>query len=138
VLLYVVNTDSNHHREALEWWEAQLAGDEPIGLSWMTISGFLRLSTHPRVFAQPLSVSEAIYQVDAWLDSPVVLIVQEAEEHWRILKRFVTSVGTAGNLTSDAHLAALASSLGASVASCDSDFGRFRGIRWENPLDSEK
>lgn len=137
LLLYAVNTTSEFHRKSVTWWQSALSGDEPVGLSWLTISGFLRLSTHPRVFDKPLSVSEALKQVDLWLDNPITRLVQESEEHWQALRQFVSDVGTAGNLTSDAHLAALAYTLGATVVSCDSDFSRFRGLRWENPLDSE-
>lgn len=136
VLLYVVNDQAEEHAKARRWWESHLSEAEPIGLSWMTISGFLRLSTHPKVFDSPLAVTEALEQIDRWLDVPNVKIVEETEEHWRIMRRFVAEVGTAGNLTSDAHLAALADSLGATVATCDADFSRFRGLRWENPLDS--
>lgn len=96
--------------------------------------GFLRVATSPRVFTNPLSPSEAMELVDKWLNHPVVRIVRETEEHWRILKQLLNESGTVGNLTTDAHLAALAISHGAVLVSCDADFGRFRHLRWENPV----
>ena len=136
VTLYAFNADSEFHPKVVTWWEAAYAGDESVGFTWITLYGFLRLSTHPRVFNQPISVNEALEHVDTWLQSPIGQIVQETDEHWRIMRQTVETVGTAGDLTTDAHLAALAISRGATVVSCDRDFSRFRGLRWENPLDS--
>jgi toxin-antitoxin system PIN domain toxin len=87
------------------------------------------------VFAEPLALDDAIERVDAWLSHPNVRIVGETEEHWRVLKELLGQTGTAGNLTTDAHLAALAIAHGATLASCDADFARFRHLRWENPAE---
>ncbi len=72
----------------------------------------------------------------AWLSLPSVSVVREGDDHWRVLRELLIETGTAGNLTSDPHLAAIAISRGATLVSCDSDFGRFRGLRWEIPLAS--
>jgi uncharacterized protein len=133
VLLYAIHRQAPQHEKVRRWWEAALPGDEPIGLAWPVIAGFLRLSTSARVFVKPLAPGEAIERVDAWLAHPNTHVVCETEEHWRIFRELLEQTGTAGNLTTDAHLAALAISLGAKVASCDADFGRFPGLRWENP-----
>jgi len=133
VLLYAVNRDASGHEAIRSWWETTLAGDEPVGLPWVVLLGFLRLSTNAQVFASPLGAAQAIERIDAWLDHPNIRLVRETEEHWRILKELVSQSGTSGNLTTDAHLAALAVSHGATLASCDADFGRFRRVRWENP-----
>ncbi len=133
VLLYVVNRDTPRHETIRAWWEAALSTDEPVGLAWIVILGFLRLSTNARVFAEPLTVDQAVDRVKAWLDCPNVRIVKETDEHWRILRELLDDAGTAGNLTTDAHLAALAISHAATLASCDADFGRFPRLRWENP-----
>jgi toxin-antitoxin system PIN domain toxin len=134
VLLYAINKDSVHHTRIHEWWEGAVNGDEPIGLPWVVLLGFLRLSTHPRVFSKPLAADEAIERVDKWLSHPNVKVVREGQEHWNILKRLLGVTGAAGNLTTDAHLAALAISNGASLISCDADFARFRELRYESPL----
>lgn len=133
VLLYAVNRQSPRHEAVRSWWEAALSDDEPIGLSWIVLLGFLRLATNPRVFARPLTDEQAMARVDVWVAHPNVRIVSETPDHWRILKYLLGQAGTAGNLTSDAHLAALAISHGAELISCDRDFARFRGLRWGNP-----
>jgi toxin-antitoxin system PIN domain toxin len=134
VLLYAVNRDSAHHDVIRRWWEDAINGDEPVGLAWVVLLGFLRLSTHPRVFPSPLDADQATDRVDAWLAHPNVKIVRETDEQWRLLKSQLDETGTAGNLTTDAHLASLAITHGATLVSCDTDFGRFAKLRWENPL----
>jgi toxin-antitoxin system PIN domain toxin len=133
VLLYAINRDSAHHAACLRWWEAALNDDEPIGLAWVVLLGFLRVVTHPRLLPRPLSSEAAIERVDTWLAQPPVRVVGETEEHWRVLKELLADAGTIGNLTTDAHLASLAIAYGATLVSCDADFGRFRALRWENP-----
>jgi hypothetical protein len=133
VLLYAVNRDSPLHEPVRSWLERVLSADEPVGLPWIVLLGFLRLATNARVFARPLTAIQAIEQVEAWLVHPNVRSVRETDEHWQILKELVRQTGTAGNVTTDAHLAALAISHGATLASCDADFNRFRHLRWENP-----
>jgi toxin-antitoxin system PIN domain toxin len=134
VLLYVVNEDAVQHDALRSWWEAVLRNDEPIGLAWMVLLGFLRLSTNPRVFPRPLTAELASGRIDRWLTHPNIRMVLETEEHWRILGQLLDETGTAGNLTSDAHLAALAIAHGATLVSCDADFARYRQLRWMNPL----
>ena len=83
---------------------------------------------------RPLSPTAALAYVDSWLQQPCVETVAPGERHWPILRRLLEATGSAGNLTSDAHIAALALERGASVCSTDHDFGRFPGIRHVNPL----
>jgi len=134
ILLYAVNPDASHHDRIIGWWEKVLNGDETIGLAWAVVLGFLRVSTNPRAFPEPLTPERAVDQIDAWLALDVVSPVAETRDHWRILRGLVTETGVAGNLAADAHLAALAVTHGATLASCDGDFARFQGLRWENPL----
>jgi toxin-antitoxin system PIN domain toxin len=134
ILLYAINEDSAHHAAIHRWWLAALAGDDPVGLAWTVLLGFLRLTTNPKVFATPLTTEQALSKVEAWLAHPNVRVVTESEEHWRTLRSLLQETGTAGNLTTDAHLAALAISQGAILVSCDTDFGRFAKLQWKNPL----
>jgi toxin-antitoxin system PIN domain toxin len=134
VLLYAVNENAHHHRILQQWWEGALGGDEPIGLCWLVLLAFLRLSTNPRVFPTPLGIEEALARVGAWLSHPNTKLLTETDEHWRILRSLLLETGAAANLTSDAHLAALALEYGAVLTSCDTDFARFPHLRWENPL----
>jgi toxin-antitoxin system PIN domain toxin len=134
ILLYAVNADSPFQSAIRPWLESALEDDERIGLAWVTLVGFLRVSTHPRAFSRPLTVEVAMANVDKWLTHPNVRVVKESDEHWRILQALLKQTGTAGNLTSDAHLAALAISHSAELVSCDADFARFPRLRWRNPL----
>jgi uncharacterized protein len=134
VLLYAINRDSAHHETVRTWWESALGGEEPVGLAWVVILGFLRVATHPRVFAQPLDPVDALERIDIWLANPNVRVVHEGDDHWRLLRDLLRDTGTAGNLTTDAHLASLAIAHGATLVSCDSDFARFAVLRWENPV----
>jgi hypothetical protein len=90
------------------------------------------------VFPTPLTVAEALGQIQIWLELPTAAIVQEPEDHWQTLRDLVATTGTTGNLTTDAHLAALAIAHRATLVSCDADFLRFRPVRWENPLAAAK
>src|SRR5436309_505447 len=134
ILLYAVNKYAHHHHALRQWWEEALAGEEPIGLCWLVLLGFLRLATNSKVFPKPLRLDEALEHVDAWLAHPNTKFVIETDEHWRILRDLLQATGTAGNLTSDAHLATLALEYGAVLSSCDADFSRFPNLRWQNPL----
>jgi toxin-antitoxin system PIN domain toxin len=134
VLLYAVNRKAPRHGVVRSWWEAALSDEEPVALAWIVLLGFLRLATNARVFPEPLTPEQAIARVEAWVSHPRMRLVRETEEHWRILKELLEETGTAGNLTTDAHLAALAISHGATLVSCDADFGRYRHLRWENPV----
>ena len=133
VVLYAVNTAAAHHATAHAWWESALNGDEPVGLAWSVVTGFLRLSTHAAALPRPLTVEQACGRVNRWLGQPPVRLVRETDEHWRHLERLLSETGTGGNLTADAHLAALAISRGATLVSFDNDFARFPNLRWINP-----
>lgn len=132
VLVYAVNSSSRNHPAAREWLESAIASDEPTGLAWTVLLGFLRLMTRNGILPRPMSVEEASGVIADWLAQPGVRVVQETGEHWRHLSRLLDATGTGGNLTTDAHLAALAISHGATLVSFDHDFARFPGLRWRN------
>ena len=134
VLLYAYDTSSPKHGTARAWWEERLSRPDPVRLSWATIVAFVRIGTHHRVFEKPLALEEACDHVASWLRQPCVEVTLPGEHHWPILRRLMEATGTAGNLTSDAHIAARALERGAAVCSTDHDFARFPGIRHVNPL----
>ncbi len=126
LLLYGVNRDSPRHRAAKTWLEDVLSGDEAVGVAWVVLLGFIRLTTNRQIFPNPLSVEDAVAVVDSWLDRPCVVLVTAGDQHWVILRELLAAAGAAVNLTTDAHLAALAIEHGASLCSTDGDFARFR------------
>jgi toxin-antitoxin system PIN domain toxin len=133
ILVFAVDRLSPHHASVSSWWKAALNGDEEIGLPWIAVSGFLRIATNARLFPHPLTVEEAIERIEEWIARPNVRFVQETSNHWTDFRDFVQSSGAGGNRATDAHLAALAVSHGATLVSCDTGFARFRRLRWENP-----
>jgi toxin-antitoxin system PIN domain toxin len=134
LLVHAYNTDSPVHAGARAWWEDLLNGTRPVGLAWAGMLGFIRLTTHRQVFSNPMPVATACAHARAWLTQPQVAIVDPGARHAEILFGLLESLGTAGNLTSDAHLAALAIEHQAELHSTDADFVRFPGLRWVNPL----
>jgi len=134
LLIHAYNSDSSVHAAAQRWWEGRLTAASPVHLPWVVILGFLRLATHPRIAAMPLPVSEACEIVDSWLTRPQVSVLHPGKQHAAILFGFLRSTGARGNLTTDAHLAALAVEHDLEVCTTDSDFARFPGLRWTNPL----
>lgn len=133
VLLYAVNEDAPRHREARGWLTEQLDGGEPIGLAWNVILAFIRISTLSGVSPRPLPVHDALDVVAEWLNAPSSTTVHPTTRHPGILRSLLLEAGTAGNLTSDAHLAALGIEHGATVCTYDRDFARFPGLRWRIP-----
>jgi toxin-antitoxin system PIN domain toxin len=134
LLIYAVNDDAPYHRKAKVWLEAVVSGTETVGLPWTVLLAFLRLTTRPGVFQKPLRAEIAFELVDTWLQQPAVTVPEPTASHLRALRDLVLPLGTGGNITSDAHLAALAIEYGAELCSSDNDFGRFSGLRWRNPL----
>lgn len=134
LLLYAVNRDLPQNARSRAWLEAVLSGNENVGLPWVVILAFLRLTTSARVFEKPLAVEQAVAYIEEWLEQPLVTIVTPGKGHWLILRNLLTVSGTGGNLTTDAHIAALAIEHGYTVHSTDNDFRRFSGLRHVNPL----
>ncbi|MFN7963423.1 MAG: type II toxin-antitoxin system VapC family toxin [Thermoanaerobaculia bacterium] len=134
LLIYAVDADSPHQARARTWLEEVLSGSAAVGFAWPVLLAFLRLTTRSAVFSRPLSVEQACCFVDGWLATPVARLVLPGSRHWLVLRELLTATGTAGNLSSDAHLAALALEHGARIASADGDFRRFPGVHWFDPL----
>ena len=135
LLIYAVNQNAPQHERARSWLESTLSGSEPVGLPWLVLVAFLRLTTNKRVFESPLTATQALDLVTGWLSQPCALALNPGERHWLILSRLLLRAGTAGNLTNDAHLAAIAIEHNARLYSADNDFRRFAGLNFENPLD---
>jgi uncharacterized protein len=134
VLIYSVDEDSLLHDRASEWIRAAFRSQRRIGIPWQTIGAFLRIATHPRVFAYPLKSTDAWSMVEHWLAAPICWIPEASQRTSQILGKLINELDIRGNLVTDAQLAALAIEHGVPVVSVDSDFARFSEVRWINPL----
>ena len=134
LLLYAVHKRAEQHERATSWMTEQLNGPRRVGLPWQSINAFLRIATHPRAFERPLDPTTAWERVSDWLAAPVSWIPQPGPDYGRIFGELVATYDVRGNLIPDAALAALAIEHGVPVVSTDTDFARFRELRWENPL----
>jgi uncharacterized protein len=134
ILLYAYDSEVEQHGQAKAWLEALLASNETIGLPWQTAWAFIRIRTNMRSVKRPVPASEALRVVQEWVGLPGVVMIGPGKRHLEILESLVLEEGAIGPLVSDAALAALAIEQGATLASTDRDFGRFRGLTWVNPL----
>lgn len=134
LLLYAHNTRAAQHSKAIRWWNQCLQGHEGVALAWAVVLGFVRIATHPRVFQRPMTVEDAVGRIEEWLSLPHVQLVHPARTHLQTWSSLLRGIGTAGSLTTDAHLAALAIDRGLILHTTDSDFARFPGLKWTNPL----
>ena len=134
LLMYSYNRQAPHHAAARAWWEALLNGTEPVALPWVVVLGFVRLITHRAMLVTPMQPAVALAQVRAWFACPNVERIEPGPRHIELLDRLLAAAGAGGNLTTDAHLAAIAIEHQCELHSNDADFARFPGLRWRNPL----
>jgi uncharacterized protein len=134
LLLYAEIDAHPLHAASRRWWEEALSGARQVGLAPVCLFGFLRLATNRRVFSEPLSVGDAIDRVERWLERPNVTTLIPGRNHLQVAFRLLSRLGTAANLTTDVQIAAHAIEVNGEVHSNDSDFARFEGLRWINPL----
>jgi toxin-antitoxin system PIN domain toxin len=142
----VIGVDTNllvyAHREDSEWHEAaarrvkQLAeARAPWAIPWPCIHEFLAIVTHPRIFVPPTPLSKAIGQVEAWLESPSLVLLSEGPGYWPALRPIVESGRVMGPVMHDARIAALCLHHGVrELWSADRDFSRFPSLTVRNPL----
>lgn len=134
LLLYAVDDRSPRHLPARDWLAHTLSGSETVAFAWSVMLAVVRLATNPAVFEHPLDADQALDLVEGWLAQPCATIVHPTDRHAAVMRELLKELGAAGNLVSDAHLAALAIEHGAELHSCDADFSRFPGLRWIDPL----
>jgi toxin-antitoxin system PIN domain toxin len=134
LLIYGVVEDLPQHAAAREWLEGRLNDSPRVGLPWPSLLAFVRLVGNARLFRRPVPIEKAWEQVEEWLSLPSTWVPGATEKHATVLARTLADVRGRANLVPDAHLAALAIEHGLVLCSADRDFARFRGLRWENPL----
>lgn len=133
VLLYAINRADPKHVGSRDWLDRSLNGQETVAFAWVALLAFLRLSTRVGLFPRPLEPADALSIIRGWLDQAPAVTLDPTARHLDVLAGLVTGVGTGGNLTTDAHLAALAVEHDATIVTYDSDFARFSGVRWHPP-----
>ena len=134
LLVYAYNSDAPDHEAARAWWEGAMSGGRPVGLPWVVMLGYLRLMTGRNVLLDPFPADEAIGHVRAWLARPQVLVIGPGPRHLDLVQELMRAGHASGQLTTDVHLAALAIEHQAELCSNDTDFSRFPGLRWTDPL----
>lgn len=134
VLVYAHREDSALHADCLNWLEDLVNGDESYGLSELVLNGFLRITTHPKIFSKPTPFVDAIAFVEQLRDRPNCVPIIPGRRHWEIFRSLCTNADAKGNLIPDAYLAAMAIESGCEWISTDRDFSRFEGLRWRHPL----
>lgn len=134
VLLYARNEGDPRHGVAREWLERALNGSTRVGLPWQSLVAFVRISTNPRAYPDPLTAEQSWQQVEQWLEAPRAWIAQPTGAYRAVLGTLLLHHQIRGPLVSDAQLAALAIDHGVELVSTDADFARFDGLRWVDPL----
>lgn len=133
-MLVYAHDDTNKYHETAATWLEDVLSTEQVFFSWHTICGFLRIVTNRRIFLTPLSISQAISIVESWLEQENTHLISLEKKNWPLFSHMLIEGNAAGDLVMDAHLAAMAASCGATVASTDRDFTRFPGIQFTNPI----
>ncbi len=134
LLIYAHNDGAPYHHSAKRWWEQLLNGAERVGVPWVVSTGFVRLITHPKVLISPAEPAKAVDYVREWFQLPHVTPLNPGAEHLIHFRRCLNAAGVGANLVTDSHVAAIAMEYQAEVHSNDTDFSRFPGLRWRNPL----
>lgn len=134
VLVYAHREDSPHHARCRQWLESALNGHESYGVSELVLSGFVRVVTHPKVFAKPSPLADALAFCEQLRGRPNCVTVTPGHRHWAIFCELCAEAAAKGNLVPDAYLAAMAVEAGCEWITTDRDFSRFKGLRWRNPL----
>ena len=130
------------HREDSPWHEAAYArigelaeSRAPWTIPWPCIHEFLSIVTHPRIFNPPTPLEKAVDQVEAWLESPSLVLISESADYWPILRSTLLTGKVSGPLVHDARIVALCQQHGINeLWTADRDFGRFPGLTVRNPL----
>jgi toxin-antitoxin system PIN domain toxin len=135
ILLYAYDSASPHHPAASKWLDRVLSSEQ-VYFSWHTLTAFLRISTNPRIWMRPLTIDQAIEVVNSWLELDNAHIVGLEKRNWPLFVEMLTKGQAAANLVMDAHLAALAASCGAKLATTDRDFTRFPNLQLLDPVNS--
>ena len=133
ILVHAFRSDSPEHTTCRAWLESVVNGEARYGMAPQVLSGVIRITTHPKVFAAPSGLDEVFEFCDVLLDQPHCVIIAPGDRHWQIFKRLCTEADARGNLVPDAWFAALAIESGCEWITLDHDYARFPGLNWRLP-----
>ena len=135
ILVYAHRQDSRWHSQASACVRGLAEGRPAWAIPWPCLHEFLAIVTHPRVYAPPSPMEEALDQNDAWMESPSLVILGEPHDHWSILRKQLVEGQIEVPMVHDARVAALCIGHGISeLLTADRDFGRFSSLPSRNPL----
>jgi len=117
-----------------EWLTHLATGPEPFALSVLALSGLVRITTNRRVFKRPSTLDEVFAFVTQLAQRPTARVVAPGPEHLALFEQLCRESGASGKLVADAQHAAIAIEHGCTMATTDSDYDRFPGLRWQHPL----
>ncbi len=129
ILLHAVDATHPNHRIARDWLQSAFVDGGGVGFAWLVLVGFVRVSTRKGILTTPLAVADSLAIMDDWLHQAGSRVVHPGIRHSGVMGTLLLAAGTAGNLTNDAHLAALAIEHHATVGTFDKDFKRFPGVK---------
>ena len=134
VLVYAHRKDAVGHEQYLAWLMDVLTAPAPFAVSELVLSGFIRITTHPRVFDPPSALAVAIAYANLIREQPNCVVLSPGPRHWDLFTRLCLETECTGNLVPDAYHAALAIEHGAQWITTDKGFDRFRELDWRHPL----
>lgn len=134
LLVYAQRRELPGHEQYRQWLENALNGEEPVAIVGPVASGFLRVVTNRRIFVSPTTLAHAVTSLETMLDAPAAVTPDLPGGGVRALIEQCCAGDAAGDLVSDAYLAAVATALGAELVSADRDFARFPVLRWRRPV----
>ena len=134
LLVYAYNEDAPQYQAALTRWIGLLNGTESVGMPWAVSTGFVRVISNPSAVRSPLSALEAVDHVRHWLAYRHVTPISPGAGHLEFFRQNLAVSGLGSSKVTDAHIAGLAVEHGAEIHSADSDFSKFPGLHWHNPL----
>ncbi|MEO5753187.1 MAG: type II toxin-antitoxin system VapC family toxin [Chthoniobacterales bacterium] len=135
ILVQAHREDADQHLAVKEWLQSALEAPAGIGVSELTLSGCLRIVTHPRIFKKPTPLPQALDFLEDFRDREQVHLLSPGATHWKIFLNLCLRGDARGNLVPDAFHAALAIETGCEWLTLDRGFARFPGLKWRHPLD---
>jgi uncharacterized protein len=135
ILVHAHRADSEWHTPAARCLRMLAEGRAAWSIAWPCLHEFLAIVTHSRIFAPPTTIGQAIDQIEAWMESPTLVIIGEAQDHWSVLKGRLVESRISGPAVHDARVAAICLGNGVTeLLTADRDFSRFTGLSFRNPL----